>query len=130
MLTVPSKYGNIKRRTADGILHDSTKEARRWNELKLLERAGHIKGLQRQVKYILVPKQEVAYERISPKTGKRLKDGVRTLEQECAYIADFVYQDAKTGELIVEDTKGVRTKEYIIKRKLMLWLYGISIKEL
>lgn len=130
MLTVPSKYGNIKRRTADGILHDSTKEARRWNELKLLERAGVIKGLQRQVKYILVPKQEVAYERISPKTGKRLKDGVRTLEQECAYIADFVYQDAKSGELIVEDTKGVKTKEYIIKRKLMLWLYGISIKEL
>lgn len=130
MLTVPSKYGNIKRRTADGILHDSTKEARRWNELKLLERAGHITGLQRQVKYILVPKQEVAYERISPKTGKRLKDGVRTLEQECAYVADFVYQDAKSGELIVEDTKGVKTKEYIIKRKLMLWLYGISIKEL
>lgn len=130
MLTVPSKYGNIKRRTADGILHDSTKEARRWNELKLLERAGVIKGLQRQVKYILVPKQEVAYERISPKTGKRLKDGVRTLEQECAYIADFVYQDAKSGELIVEDTKGVKTKEYIIKRKLMLWLYSISIKEL
>lgn len=125
-----SKYGNIKRRTADGILHDSTKEARRWNELKLLERAGAITGLQRQVKYILVPKQEVAYERISPKTGKRLKDGVRTLEQECAYVADFVYQDAKTGVLIVEDTKGVKTKEYIIKRKLMLWLYGISIKEL
>lgn len=130
MLTVPSKYGNIKRRTADGILHDSTKEARRWNELKLLERAGHITGLQRQVKYILVPKQEVAYERISPKTGNRLKDGVRTLEQECAYVADFVYQDAKSGELIVEDTKGVKTKEYIIKRKLMLWLYSIRIREI
>ena len=124
------KYGNIKRRTADGILHDSTKEARRWNELKLLERAGVITGLQRQVKYILIPKQEETYERISPKTGKRLTDGVRTLEHECAYVADFVYQDAKTGELIVEDTKGVRTKDYIIKRKLMLWLYSIRIKEL
>ena len=125
-----SKYGNIKRRTADGILHDSTKEARRWNELKLLERAGRITNLQRQVKYILIPKQEETYERISPKTGKRLKDGTRTLEQECAYVADFVYRDAKTGELIVEDTKGVKTKEYIIKRKLMLWLYSISIREI
>lgn len=124
------KYYNRKTRTADGILHDSSKEAKRWNELKLLERAGVITGLQRQVKYPLIPKQEQTYERISPKTGKRLKDGVRTLEQECAYVADFVYQDAKTGELHVEDTKGVRTKDYIIKRKLMLWLYGISIKEL
>lgn len=125
-----SKYGNVKRRTADGILHDSTKEARRWTELKLLERAGIITHLQRQVEYILIPKQEEHYERISPKTGKRLKDGVRTLEHECCYVADFVYNDAKTGELFVEDTKGVKTKDYIIKRKLMLWIYNISIKEL
>lgn len=123
------KYGNRKTKTADGILHDSTKEARRWTELKLLERAGAIKGLQRQVKYPLIPKQEERYERISPKTGKRLTDGVRTLEHECAYVADFVYQDAKTGELHVEDTKGVKTKDYIIKRKLMLWLYNIRIIE-
>ena len=124
------KYGNIKRRTADGILHDSTKEARRWNELKLLERAGVITDLHRQVKFVLIPTLEETYERISPKTGKRLKDGVRTIERECAYVADFVYQDAKTGELFVEDTKGVKTKDYIIKRKLMLWLYSIRIKEL
>jgi hypothetical protein len=124
------KYGNIKRRTADGILHDSIKEARRWNELKLLERAGVITDLHRQVKFVLIPKLEETYERISQKTGKRLKDGVRTLEHECAYVADFVYQDAKTGELFVEDTKGVKTKDYIIKRKLMLWLYSIRIKEL
>lgn len=125
-----AKYYNRKTKTADGILHDSTKEARRWTELKLLERAGSIKGLQRQVKYTLIPKQEERYERISPKTGKRLTDGVRTLEQECAYLADFVYQDATTGELRVEDTKGVKTKDYIIKRKLMLWLYNIRIIEL
>ena len=105
------KYGNIKRRTADGILHDSIKEARRWNELKLLERAGVITDLHRQVKFVLIPKLEETYERISQKTGKRLKDGVRTLEHECAYVADFVYQDAKTGELFVEDTKGVKTKD-------------------
>ena len=127
------KYGNIKRRTSDGILHDSTKEARRWIALKLLERAGAITGLQRQVKYILIPKQEETYERISPKTGKRLKDGVRTLEQECAYVADFVYQDAKTGELILEDVKGYKKGAaygtFVIKRKLMLWIYGIKIRE-
>ncbi len=98
--------------------------------MKLLERAGAIKGLQRQVKYVLIPKQEQRYERISPKTGKRLTDGVRTLEHECAYVADFVYQDAKTGELFVEDTKGVKTKDYIIKRKLMLWLYNIRVIEI
>lgn len=125
-----SKYGNVKRRTADGILHDSSKEARRWTELKLLERAGIITHLQRQVEYILIPKQEERYKRISPKTGKRLKDGVRTLEHECCYVADFVYNDAKTGELIVEDTKGVKTKDYIIKRKLMLWIYNIRVKEI
>lgn len=128
-----AKYGNIKRRTADGILHDSIKEAMRWSQLKLLERAGAITGLQRQVKYILIPKLEESYERISPKTGRRLKDGVRTLEQECAYVADFVYQDAKTGELFVEDVKGYKKGAaygmFVVKRKLMLWIYGIKIRE-
>ena len=52
------------------------------------------------------------------------------LEKECAYIADFVYHDARTGELVVEDTKGMKTKEYIIKRKLMLWVYKIKISEI
>ena len=52
------------------------------------------------------------------------------LEKECAYIADFVYQDAHTGKLVVEDTKGVRTKDYIIKRKLMLSVYNIKISEI
>ncbi len=50
------------------------------------------------------------------------------LEHDCRYIADFVYRDRK-GDTIVEDTKGVRTPEYIIKRKLMLLVYGIRIKE-
>ena len=102
-----SKYGNVKTVTSDGIKHDSIKEANRWCELKLLERAGQIRLLQRQVKYTLIPKQEG--------------------EREVCYIADFVYQE--DGKLVVEDVKGKRTKEYIIKRKLMLWVHGIKIKE-
>lgn len=103
-----NKYYNIKTTTSDGITHDSRKEANRWCELKLLERAGKIQHLQRQVKYALIPKQE----------GERAVD----------YVADFVYHE--DGKLVVEDTKGVRTKEYIIKRKLMLWIHGIKIKEI
>ena len=103
-----NKYHNIKTTTSDGITHDSRKEANRWCELKLLERAGKIKHLQRQVKYHLIPKQ----------------DG----EREVCYIADFVYNE--DGKLVVEDTKGKRTADYIIKRKLMLWIHGIRIKEI
>lgn len=123
-----SKYGNIKTRTSDGILHDSQKEANRWCELKLLERAGKIYDLQRQVKFVLIPEQYVYYERIG-KNGRRLKDGKKVLERECAYIADFVYTDTETNTVIVEDCKGKRTKEYIIKRKLCLFLLGIKIHE-
>ena len=54
----------------------------------------------------------------------------KVVERECAYISDFEYYDARTGELIVEDTKGVRTKDYIIKRKLMLYNYNIRIREI
>lgn len=45
------------------------------------------------------------------------------------YIADFVYTDAATGKLVVEDAKGMRTRDYIIKRKLMLYIHGIKIRE-
>lgn len=105
-----SKYGNIKTRTSDGILHDSIKEANRWCELKLLEKAGAIQDLQRQVKFELIPKQ----------------DGERAV----SYIADFVYTE--NGEKVVEDTKSpaTRTKEYILKRKMMLYFHGIRIREI
>lgn len=103
------KYGNRKVQTADGCIHDSQKEANRWMQLKLYERAKVIKDLKRQVRYTLIPKQ----------------DG----ERACKYIADFVYTDCKSGETIVEDTKGFKTKDYIIKRKLMLYVHGIKIKE-
>lgn len=118
-----SKYKNIK---SGGC--DSRKEERRLQELQLLERAGLIKDLQRQVKFVLIPAQYEAYPRFS-KTGKRLKDGARCLEKECSYYADFTYTISETGENIVEDAKGVRTEAYRIKRKLMLAVHSIRITE-
>lgn len=110
-----NKYGNKKIISADGQKFDSRREYKRWCELKLLERAGKITKLRRQVKYILIPAQhEDQYKKL--------------LERECSYIADFVYVD-ETGKEVVEDSKGMRTPEYKIKRKLMLFKYGIRIKE-
>lgn len=121
-----AKYKNLKVNFGN-MTFDSKKESRRWQELCLLQRAGQITDLQRQVKFVLIPTQYEKFPRYSNKTGKRLKDGIRTLEQECSYVADFVYM--KDGKQIVEDTKGVKTKDYIIKRKLMLERHGIRIKE-
>lgn len=122
-----SKYLNQKIKIG-GKTFDSKKERDRWNELNLLQRAGKISGLERQVKFVLIPTQYEKFPRYSQKTGKRLKDGIRTLEQECSYVADFVYM--QDGNQVVEDTKGVKTKDYIIKRKLMLKEHGIRIKEI
>lgn len=91
----------------NGEKFDSRRECQRWKELKLLERAGAIQNLQRQVRYELIPKQEG--------------------ERACDYYADFVYEE--NGETVVEDCKGVRTDVYKIKRKLMLYRYGVKIKE-
>lgn len=115
--------------TIGGKKFDSLKERQRWNELNLLQRAGKITDLQRQVKFVLIPTQYERYERYSEKTGKRLKDGIRVVEKEVSYYADFVYM--KDGKKVVEDTKSeaTKTKDYIIKRKLMLWVHNIRIKE-
>lgn len=101
------KYNNTKIRV-DGRLFDSKAEAARWQELQLLERAGEIKELERQVEYELIPKQK----------------GERAVK----YIADFRYID-HDGKTVVEDTKGVKTPVYILKRKLMLRVHGIRIRE-
>ena len=106
-----SKYGNRKV-IHDGIEFDSVKEAHRYCELKLMQRAGVISDLQLQVPFELIPTQRI--------------DG-KLAEKAVNYVADFVYQ--QNGAQVVEDTKGVRTKEYIIKRKLMLWVHGIRIRE-
>lgn len=115
-----------KKTMFNGIEFDSRKEARRYSELLLLQRAGAIRDLELQKKYVLIPAQYEAYERYGKK-GQRLQDGQRLVEKECAYLADFVYKE--DGETIVEDTKGIKTKDYIIKRKLMLYVHGIRIKE-
>lgn len=108
-----NKY-HSRKTIVDGVTFDSRKEAKRYAELKLLTRAGEITGLQRQVPFELVPAQR-------DERGK-------LLERACFYRADFVYFD-KAGKVVVEDTKGVRTEAYKIKRKLMLQVHGIRIRE-
>lgn len=107
------KYHNRKVITDDGEF-DSVRELRRWQELKLMQRAGEIYDLQRQVPFVLIPTQ---------------KDGKKVIEREVKYIADFTYRNVKDGRIVVEDTKGMKTREYIIKRKLMLYRHGIRIVE-
>lgn len=125
------KYGNRKVEI-DGIEFDSKKEAHRYWELKLLQRAGKISDLQLQREFELIPAQYETFERYG-KTGKRLQDGKRCIEQSCVYKADFCYM--QDGQLVVEDVKGYRDPasagyaKFIIKRKLMLWRYGIKINE-
>lgn len=119
-----SKYHNNKI-TLGGETYDSMKEYYRYLDLVMLQKAGEIKDLRRQVKYVLLEAQREP-DTIGARGGK--KKG-KLLEREVAYIADFVYIDAKTGETVVEDTKGMKTPEYIIKRKMMLYFHHIKIKE-
>lgn len=119
-----SKYGAKKVKYL-GMTFDSKHEFERYMELVEMEKAGAIKMLQRQVKYVLIPAQrepDIVGKRGGKKPGK-------LLEREVSYVADFVYYDCKKGEKVVEDSKGMRTTEYIIKRKLMLFLFGIRILE-
>lgn len=122
------KYGN-KKITQDGIFFDSKKEARRYAELKMLLKVGAISDLELQKPFELIPAQYEPVARYG-KNGKRLKDGKKCIEKSCVYKADFVYIDNETGQQVVEDTKGMRTTDYIIKRKLMLYVHGIKIKEI
>lgn len=96
------KYHNI-RIEVDGIKFDSKKEYKRYTELKLLERGGLIQDLRLQVPFVLVPEQI---------------GGLRK-ELPVKYLADFYYYDKEKSQYVIEDCKGVKTKDYIIKRKLM-----------
>ena len=102
------RYYHIRTATSDGAVHDSRKEANRWCELTLLERAGKISNLQRQVPFELIPAQYESFERYG-KNGKRLKDGKRCIEKSVVYIADFVYNEG--GKKVVEDVKSEATKK-------------------
>lgn len=106
-----TKYGSEKI-VVDGIKFDSRREAQRYHELRLMERAGIIQNLQRQVKFELIPS---------------LRYDGKIVERPVHYIADFVYEE--NGQRVVEDAKGCRTKDYILKRKMMLYLCGIRIRE-
>ena len=122
-----TKY-NAQKCVVDGITFDSRKEANRYCELKLLERGHVITDLRLQVEFVLIPNQYRTEERYG-KNGRRLKDKQILLERKCCYIADFVYVDNRTGETVVEDAKGMRVEPYQVKKKLMLWVHGIQIKE-
>ena len=133
-----SKY-HSRKAVVDGREFDSRKEAMRYQELRLLERAGEIKNLQCQVRYELIPAQYAAEVRLTGSGKTRVKR--KCVERACTYMADFVYQKAVYGstedgqkrlaawEPVVEDVKGVRTEAYRIKRKLFLSRYGIQITE-
>lgn len=112
---VRSKYGSVKTQV-DGRVFDSKSEARRYAELKLLEAGGYISCLEMQKKFLLIP-------------SLRNADGY--LERETSYLCDFLYRDG-SGALVCEDVKSPasRTAEYVIKRKLMLRVHGITIKEI
>ena len=107
-----SKYGN-KRVRFEGMTFDSEGEFHRYLDLLMLQRAGIITDLSRQVKFVLIPSQK-------DENGK-------TIERECSYVADFTYRE--NGEFIVEDYKGHKTDVYKLKKKLMLEKYGYRIRE-
>lgn len=108
-----TKYGNRKC-SWKGIVFDSVLERDRFIILEEDQREGKISDLRRQVKYVLIPTQKI---------------GGKVVERECSYIADFVYK-LPSGEEVVEDTKGFATKDFIIKRKLMLQVHGIRVHEI
>lgn len=111
---------------------DSQKEAERFRELRLMERAGYIIKLQRQTKFVLIPTQrEMSGEFYSRGEKKGQPKPGKIIEHEVAYYADFTYwKKTDNGwKHVVEDVKGVRTEVYKIKRKLMLERYGIRISE-
>ena len=110
----------------EALVFDSEKEYKRWCELRLLEKAGAIQNLQRQVPFEIIPPYTEVIERYGKK-GQRLKDQIKTIEKVCYYKADFTYYE--NGKLVVEDTKGFKTEAYVMKRKLMLHKFGIRIKE-
>lgn len=125
-----SKY-HAKKTVVDGIEFDSTKEANRYKELKILERAGKIKNLQMQVPFVLIPAQYDEIIEYTPKTHKE-KKVKKLVERKLKYVCDFCY--IKDGTLVVEDVKGYKNSTayevYKIKRKLMLWIHNIRIVEI
>ncbi len=107
MMTYRSKY-YAKKTEVDGIIFDSKAEARRYRELLLLLNTGSIRDLKLQPKFLL----EEGF-KLKGKTYRKIE-----------YIADFQYIEVSTGEIIVEDVKGVETEAFKLKKKLFLKKYG------
>ena len=126
-----NKY-NARKTVIDGHTFDSRREADRYCQLRLLERAGEIHGLELQKEFELIPAQYETFERYG-KRGQRLKDGRRCVEKPVVYRADFCYTDNK-GRYIVEDvkgcTRGAAYQVFVIKRKLMRDRYEIEVREI
>ena len=118
------KYHN-KKVEYEGKVFDSMKEKRRYCQLQLLEKYGSISDLRLQVPFVLIP---AIYEDeiIQLKTKTKVKQ--KCVQRATTYVADFVYE--QDGKTIVEDTKGFRTKEYELKKKMMRAFLGIEIKEI
>lgn len=110
---MPRKYGN-KKTNVDGFVFDSKAEATRWTELKLLERAGAISDLKRQVGYVLAPAVRLG-------NAQRMKPALKL-------IVDFQYRDVRDGRVILEDTKGVQTEAFRIKLHLLKDRYGMEVR--
>lgn len=125
-----TKYYN-KKVVVDGIEFDSKKEAERYRELCLLQKAGKITQLRLQVPFELVPNQ---YETVTVQLKTKTKEVEKLVERKIEYIADFVYVDLESHELVVEDVKGYKMggayEVFKIKRKLMLKAYGIKVREI
>lgn len=109
----PNKYKN-KKVNAYGKTWDSKKELKRYEELLKMQDKGQITSLFIQQKFELQPSFKL--------NGKTVR--------AISYIADFVYYDNAKQEWVTEDTKGMRTKEYLLKKKMFMYRYGRVIKEI
>lgn len=123
-----TKYNNTKTKG-----YDSRKEYLRALELKQMQKNGIICCLEEQKVYELIPAHVEIIKKYSKKDSlKEIKPKIKTIEQPCTYIADFVYYNSPLPFkdcLVVEDVKGMKTEVYRIKKKLMLHVHGIKIKE-
>lgn len=120
-----NKYGNHKTRV-DGMTFDSIREGRYYIYLRDLLRKGEISNLRMQVPFEVVPAvytEEVVHLNRKDKTVRKC------VQKAVHYIADFVYTDTASGKEVVVDAKGYKTKEYILKKKMMLAFKGIEIVE-
>ena len=122
-----SKYG-AKKVTIDGIKFDSATEGRYYEKYRDMEKAGLIQNLRLQVPYELIPAIWEEYDEVKHlKKGDKIIHKKRRKQRPITYIADFVY--TQDGKEYVVDVKGKKTKEYILKKKMMLALKGIEITE-